>query len=214
MRSHHKVIAVALLGTTLGLSSALDPAAAGEKSRDGDKRKSPVTFKLSVAKARVRPGDLVHFTLEVRNADRPIQLDLKPAKFLNNGLNALVNGELLWRVEGKGSKGKLREPELTSYGGIEPGVVVRDVTVSLKPREVREFSFAAVLERHTDGTLRLLFDDPNSPGLKTFGKRLSRSAWWFPARDGTLTLRLVYDRGGIAASSNDVTLQIEQGEKK
>jgi hypothetical protein len=172
------------------------------------KDKKPLALELSAKKATFNVGDRVAFTVTVRNnSGKPIKLDAKPARFLNNGYNALANGELLRRVAVEDGKAKTHNPDLTSFGGIEPAVIVRAGVLSLKTGEARKVTFGAKVVRDKEGKLRLLFDDPESPGLKRFGTRLSRSAWGFPVTGGKLTLRLIYDRGAVRASSNAVTLK-------
>jgi hypothetical protein len=175
--------------------------------------KEPLAFELSVQKGSHGVGDRVAFTLTVRNnSGKPLKLDVKPARRLNNGYNALANGELLRRVVIADGKKRACKPDLTSFAGILPGVMVRGVELSLKPGEVHKVAFGAKVVRDREGKVCLLFDDPESPGLKRFGARLCRSAWGFPLTGDKLTLRLVYDRGGVNASSND--LRVRFGGKK
>lgn len=199
------------LGALVLLALAAAAGAETRPAQDKDKTppKSPLALKLSVDKGRFAPGELVTFALSITNvSDKALTLDTRPGKHLNNGLDALRTGEFLRRVEGEGGKARLHPPALVSFAGIEPAVMVeKKAEPQLEPAQTVQLLFVAKLDAPKAGELRLLFDDPNSPGLKRFKDRLSRNAWSFPIADGKLTLRFVYDRGGIVAASNDVTFE-------
>jgi hypothetical protein len=164
---------------------------------------------LSADRARAQAGDLIVFTLAVtNNTDRPLQLDAKPAQDLNNGQHALANGELLRAVEARDGKERLREPELFSVPGILPPVSASGVEQVLAPGATREFRLAARVEGPGPRGMHLVFDDPESPGLKRYGPGLYRRLYFFQAEEGKISLRCVYDRGGLSVSSNDLVLQL------
>lgn len=171
---------------------------------------SKIALKLAVKMAVWKAGDLIQFELNVTNkTNQALSLDTKPGKFTNTGLDAIASGELFRRVEKLEGKDKLHPPALFNFGGIQPAIVVKEKPLALEPQATRGITIVARV--HNDnGKLLLLFDPPDSPGLKTFGANLSRSAYSFPVTDSKLTVRFVYDCGGITAVSNDVALVFEQ----
>jgi hypothetical protein len=185
----------------VGLAGGLALAAPAPKAVP----KGPLTLQLKVDRERLRPGDLVTFTLVlVNNTDSPVQLDAKPVKHLNNRRNALLNGEMFRRVEVKGGAEVLHKPGWVSFGGQQPYLYANDVTPKLAPREKRTVMFTAKVHnfaRPGGDEPQLMFDEGTS--------RVCRDPCAFPAPPGAMKLRLVYDRGGLMASSNDVTLRVE-----
>lgn len=196
---------VAILTATVAVAA---PAFAVPADKPKDKGKdAPVVLTLSADKEKYKPGDTVVFELTVNNnTDKPLTLNVEPAKFLNNGLHALLTGEMLRRVEAKKGEPALHAPGTVSFGGIEPGVLVKEKEITIEAKGKKSFAFVAVID--SANPVRLLFDDPNSPGLKTFGRRLSRSAYVFPLAEGRNTFRFVLERGGTSAASNDVTIEL------
>jgi RNA polymerase sigma factor (sigma-70 family) len=177
----------------------------------------PAALKLTANKTSLQTGELVVFTLAVtNNTDRPLRLDTKPKAELNNGQHVLSTGELLRAVEVKDGKEQLRGPEVAILPASGPGILPAMRTLEkeqvIGAGATKEFRLAARVEEYRPGQWRLLFDDPESPGLKQFGPSLSRSAYFFRAPEGKITFRCLYNRGGLSVSSGDLTLQIGQSD--